>query len=155
MNRSKHSLTVLVHGCFDLFHYGHLIFLNKCRELGDKLIVTITADEFINKGTGRPLFTAIQRKLILESLRIVDQVEIIDDSTAIPAILAYQPDIYCKGQDYLNSDDETLELERQTVESYGGSLVIVQTDGQWSSTEIMTGRMYGIRRLRYTQNDPG
>ena len=136
---------VLCHGCFDLFHYGHLIFLNKCRELGDKLIVTITADEYINKGHGRPLFTANQRKIILESLRQVDQVEIIDDSTAIPAILAHLPDIYCKGMDYINSDDEMLQLERQAVESYGGKLVILQTEGQWSSTEIMTGRTLTTR----------
>src|SRR3990172_11221248 len=102
---------VLCHGCYDLFHYGHLIFLNECRKLGDKLIVTITADKYIRKGNGRPLFTAIQRKLILESLRVVDQVEIIDDSTAIPGILAHMPDIYCKGMDYINSDDETLEHE--------------------------------------------
>jgi rfaE bifunctional protein nucleotidyltransferase chain/domain len=131
-------MLILCHGCFDLFHIGHLKYLEAAKSLGDRLIVTLTSDEFITKGPGRPLFKAEQRKQMLEALKIVDKVEIIDDSTAIPAILAYQPDIYAKGMDYLNSEDQTLELERQTVESYGGKLVILETE-RWSSTEIMTG----------------
>ena len=137
-------MLVLAHGCFDLFHIGHLKYLQAARTLGDRLIVTLTADEFITKGPGRPLFHVQHRKQMLEALKIVDKVEVIEDTTAIPGILAFQPDIYAKGKDYLDSDDENLELEKQTVESYGGKLVILETE-RWSSTEIMTGEM--LRRI--------
>ena len=38
--------TVLTYGTFDLFHIGHLNLLKRARELGDKLIVAVSTDEF-------------------------------------------------------------------------------------------------------------
>ena len=115
-----------------------MLYLQKAHELGNKLIVTITADRHIHKGPGRPIFNQYQRKEMLEALRIVDQVQIIDDPTALPAIHQFKPDIYAKGMDY-SVETPALKLEREAVESYGGKLVIIQTP-KYSSTDI-------IRRL--------
>ena len=61
---------VLAHGVFDLVHLGHV------RHLGDnkKMIfgVTITPDEFVNKGPGRPVFNANLRSEMLAALQCVD-----------------------------------------------------------------------------------
>ena len=138
-------MKILCHGCFDLLHIGHIKYLEKARELGTFLIVTITADRYINKGNGRPLFPESMRKHALESLKCVDYVEIINDPTAIPAIMQFKPDIYAKGMDYSDNPDPTLELERQAVESIGGKLVIVDPGIQYSSTEIMTGELLCTR----------
>ena len=52
---------VLAHGTFDLLHMGHVRHLEQARAQGDILIVTITGDDFVNKGPGRPVFTAMLR----------------------------------------------------------------------------------------------
>ena len=35
--------------------------MKKAKELGDKLVVTITPDKYVNKGPGRPVFNEILR----------------------------------------------------------------------------------------------
>ena len=43
------------HGCFDLMHIGHIRHLQAARAMGDLLVVTVTADDHVAKGEGRPL----------------------------------------------------------------------------------------------------
>ena len=49
---------VQAHGTFDLLHVGHVRHLEAAREFGDILVVTLTADRFVNKGPGRPVLAA-------------------------------------------------------------------------------------------------
>ena len=67
---------VLVGGCFDILHYGHIYFLKKAKKLGDILIIALESDENTKKlkGPGRPIHTQRERKKMLESLRFVDKV---------------------------------------------------------------------------------
>lgn len=67
---------VLVGGCFDLLHFGHIKFLEEAKKLGDHLIVALESDENVRKmkGDSRPIHTQEQRKIMLESLRSVDEV---------------------------------------------------------------------------------
>lgn len=67
---------VLVGGCFDVLHFGHIVFLQKARSLGDKLVVALESDESVKKlkGKYRPVHSQEQRKMMLESLRYVDVV---------------------------------------------------------------------------------
>ena len=46
------------HGCFDLLHIGHIKHLQAARRMGDVLVVTVTPDEHVHKGPGRPAFPA-------------------------------------------------------------------------------------------------
>lgn len=67
--------TVLVGGCFDLFHYGHLQFLKAAKKQGNYLIVAIDPDDFIREKKGRePIHSQQQRAEILRSLKIVNTV---------------------------------------------------------------------------------
>ena len=64
---------VLVGGCFDLFHYGHLKLLQNAKKIGDFLMVALESDEFIKKRKGRnPIHPQSQRAAILASIRQVD-----------------------------------------------------------------------------------
>ena len=63
---------ILCHGVFDMLHPGHIIHLQKAKSLADILIVSITADKFVNKGPGRPVFSEIERARVLSALKIVD-----------------------------------------------------------------------------------
>ncbi len=67
---------VLVGGCFDLLHYGHIRFLEEAKKFGDFLVVALESDENVRKmkGDGRPIHTQIQRKAMLEALTCVDEV---------------------------------------------------------------------------------
>ena len=47
---------VLCHGVFDVVHSGHLEHLRQAKEQGKYLLVSITADKFVKKGPGRPIF---------------------------------------------------------------------------------------------------
>mgnify|MGYP001422098579 CR=1 FL=1 len=67
---------VLVGGCFDLLHYGHIAFLRESRSLGDWLMVALESDENVRymKGPTRPIHTQDQRKVMLKTLSCVDHV---------------------------------------------------------------------------------
>ncbi|WP_425362028.1 adenylyltransferase/cytidyltransferase family protein [Candidatus Tisiphia endosymbiont of Mystacides longicornis] len=45
---SKNNQLVLVGGCFDLLHYGHIQFLRNAKAQGNYLIVALEPDETIN-----------------------------------------------------------------------------------------------------------
>lgn len=67
---------VLVGGCFDILHLGHIIFLERAKEKGDSLVVLLESDEAVKflKGAGRPINPQKTRAKILSSLRSVDKV---------------------------------------------------------------------------------
>ncbi len=67
---------VLVGGCFDVIHYGHVSFLTAAKKLGDELVVALESDENVTrmKGPMRPIHTQDQRKAMLEALGVVDRV---------------------------------------------------------------------------------
>ena len=52
---------VLCHGVFDLLHIGHLNYFRSAKKLGHLLVVSITGDQFVNKGPGRPAFSISNR----------------------------------------------------------------------------------------------
>lgn len=67
--------TILTYGTFDLLHIGHINLLRRARALGDKLIVGLSTDEFNGVEKNKTCVNCYaDRKVILESLRFVDQV---------------------------------------------------------------------------------
>jgi len=71
----KNKKTVLVGGCFDLIHFGHLKFLEKAKEQGDFLIVALESDEFIKKHKKKlSIHNQRERAEVLSSLNMVDLV---------------------------------------------------------------------------------
>jgi len=115
----------LCHGVFDLIHPGHIQHFSAAKKLVDILVVSITADEFVNKGPGRPLFDQETRIASLSALVDVDYVAISYSPTAIQVIDHIKPDLYIKGSDYSNEEDDVtgmISLERQHVEKHGGKI---------------------------------
>lgn len=72
----ENKKVVLVGGCFDLLHYGHISFLKQAKQLGDYLVVALESDENVKrkKGEARPIHSQSQRKEMLEALSFVDEV---------------------------------------------------------------------------------
>lgn len=108
------------------------------KRMGSMLVVTLTADQYVNKGPGRPIFSQTERAYCIAKSRDVDKVEICFDRTALPMIEKYQPDIYVKGEDYKTQDKHgNLEIEKKAVESYGGRLILMEGLPMHSSTKLI------------------
>jgi len=116
---------VQCHGVFDLLHPGHVRHLQKAREQGDQLIVTVTPDRFVNKGPGRPAFNEELRIETLAALSQVDYVVLNDSPDAVNMIRRICPDVYVKGSEYReHTKDITGKIaeEARAVEEMGGTL---------------------------------
>jgi rfaE bifunctional protein nucleotidyltransferase chain/domain len=137
--RAAGKRVVQAHGTFDLLHVGHVRHMQAARELGDVLVVTLTADRFVNKGPGRPAFTENLRAEMLASLQYVDLVAINPEPDAVGAIAAIRPDIYVKGQDYEKAEEDVtgkIVAERHAVEAHGGRIHFTH-EVMFSSTELI------------------
>lgn len=137
--RAKGHSVVLCHGTFDLLHMGHVRHLEQARQLGDELIVTITADKYVNKGPGRPVFTAELRAEMLAAMGYVDWVAINDSPTAVNVLHAIKPDIYVKGSDYAQPTEDITGFivdERNAVEAHGGRIHFTH-DITYSSSSLL------------------
>ena len=88
---------VMANGCFDLFHYGHLLHLMAARDMGEFLVVSITADSCVNKP-GRPILDQEKRARMVGELKCVDEVIIVTGMR--DALRRVKPDIVVKGRDY-------------------------------------------------------
>jgi glycerol-3-phosphate cytidylyltransferase len=66
--------TILTYGTFDLFNIGHLNLPKRARELGDKLIVAVSTDEF-NATKGKTTLMPFEHWVeLVRSVRFVDEV---------------------------------------------------------------------------------
>ena len=133
--RSTGKKIVLANGCFDLFHVGHVRYLNGARELGDLLIVGINSDRqtALLKGAGRPYMPEDERAEIVAALACVDLAVIFDEPTVEELIRGVRPDIHAKGTDY---SPETVP-ERDIIREVGGRVEIVGDPKDHSSTELI------------------
>ena len=74
MVRKKEMTTVITYGTFDTFHYGHLELLKRSKELGDKLIVAVSTDEFNSLKGKKSVFSYEKRYEWVSSIKFVDLV---------------------------------------------------------------------------------
>jgi rfaE bifunctional protein nucleotidyltransferase chain/domain len=137
--RARGKRIVQSHGIYDLIHPGHILHLEEARELGDTLVVTLTADKFVNKGPGRPYFKEQLRLRSLAALSCVDYVVLVPFTGAVEAIECVRPDIYCKGKEYEDPDFDTegnLPHEIRAVKRAGGKVRFIGSI-KYSSTRLL------------------
>lgn len=137
--RKSNGKVVMAHGVFDLLHMGHVRHLEEAQSFGATLVVSVTADRFVNKGPGRPVFSQILRAEMLAALACVDWVIVSESPTAEPVIDIIKPDVYVKGIEY---SDERADVtgkivsERESVERNGGKVIFTH-DITFSSSELI------------------
>ncbi|MBP9822197.1 MAG: adenylyltransferase/cytidyltransferase family protein [Candidatus Pacebacteria bacterium] len=94
---------VFTAGCFDLFHVGHLSYLEQAKQLGDILVVDIINDNGVSKlkGPKRPVIPSEQRAKIVNALRCVDYVlvypDLSDTGPLAEMIRRLRPDLIANG----------------------------------------------------------
>ncbi|MBS7563542.1 D-glycero-beta-D-manno-heptose 1-phosphate adenylyltransferase [Mucilaginibacter sp. Bleaf8] len=93
---------VFTNGCFDLLHIGHITYMAKAAELGDKLIIGLNSDASVRrlKGPDRPVNNQNSRAMLLATLFFVDAVVVFEEDTPLNLISTLLPDILIKGGDY-------------------------------------------------------
>ncbi|MFH1876313.1 MAG: PfkB family carbohydrate kinase [Candidatus Omnitrophota bacterium] len=139
--RRKGKKIVLCHGVFDLLHPGHIKYFEAARKKGDVLIVTVTRDEYVNKGPGRPIFTHALRAESIAAIECVDYVAVNEWPTAVETIKKLKPHWYVKGRDYADkSADLTGKIhdEERAIRSIGGDIHFVDEATYSSSSLINT-----------------
>lgn len=135
--RAQGRKLVQCHGCFDIVHPGHLRHLRYARAQGDMLLVTITGDSMISKGTGRPLIPQELRAENLAALDCVDLVYIEPRPTAADLLGEVRPDVYVKGREYERNQDPRFKAEQEIVMRHGGRVVFSSGDVVFSSTALI------------------
>jgi cytidyltransferase-like protein len=123
-------MIVLANGCFDLFHYGHLLHLQAAAKMGT-LYVAITLDRNVNKGNGRPVFTHVQRHAIISALRCVHEALFFD--SVLDAMELWKPTIFVKGIEYAGKIEPA---HRKYCEEHRITIAFTDTP-RWSSTDLL------------------
>jgi rfaE bifunctional protein nucleotidyltransferase chain/domain len=132
----------LANGVFDLFHVGHLRYLQGARALADLLVVAVNSDasaKLLGKGPGRPVVPEAERAEIVAGLACVDHVVLFDGADVVPVIRALRPDVQVKGTDYT---PETIP-EADEVRRHGGRVAVAGDPKEHSTTELV-GRLRAL-----------
>ena len=93
-------------GTFDLFHIGHIELLQYCASLGDRVVVGLNTDEFVERYKGKPSIMGYnERRDILRATRYVDHViRNIGDEDSKEILEIVKPNIIVIGMDWLARD---------------------------------------------------
>jgi cytidyltransferase-like protein len=138
------SNIVLAHGVFDILHPGHIRHLQAARGNGDRLWVTITADQYVNKGPGHPYNAQHLRAEQVAALECVEYVAVHNGAAA--PLEQLRPHVYAKGGEYKNPENDLtgkIVTERAIVEGYGGRIVFTD-EITFSSSEIFNRAIDGV-----------
>lgn len=142
IKKYKHSLspdskTVLVGGCFDILHYGHIRFLKEAKNKGSYLVIALESDENTKKlkGPNRPIHSQKQRREILLSLNFVDKVislpEMKSDTDYRKLVARIKPDIIA-----ITQGDNIKNKKKEYARTFGAKLVEIKKIKVPSTTQI-------------------
>src|SRR3569833_3153406 len=126
---------VFTNGVFDLLHIGHITYLAKASELGDKLIIGLNSDSSVKriKGDDRPVNDQNSRAALLAALFFVDGIVLFEEDTPLNLISALLPDILVKGADYAI---ENIVGAKEVIAN-GGEVKTIDFVEGYSSTSII------------------
>lgn len=133
--RKNNKSIVFSNGCFDIIHRGHIEYLAKASDLGDKFIIGLNTDASIKrlKGPSRPINNQDARAVVLAALQFVDAVVLFDEDTPYNLIKAVQPDILVKGNDYKPEDIVGYDI----VTAKGGVVTTIELVEGYSTTNTI------------------
>ncbi|HXL14895.1 MAG TPA: adenylyltransferase/cytidyltransferase family protein [Methylomirabilota bacterium] len=126
---------VLANGIFDLFHVGHVRYLEGARRAGRSLLVALNSDASARrlKGAGRPVLPIAERMEMVAALQCVDWVTCFEEETVESLLRRLLPAAHAKGTDY------TVESvpERAVAESLGIRTVIVGDPKHHATSDLI------------------
>lgn len=142
--KQEGKTVVFTNGCYDILHPGHIRLLERCRSMGDVLILALNTDSSVRrlKGPKRPLLGEAERAAMAMALEAVDAVTLFDEDTPRELIAEVLPDILVKGSDWSH-----FVAGREEVEAAGGKVALLPLEPGYSTTatveEIVSRRGAG------------
>lgn len=127
------------HGVFDLMHLGHIKHFEAARRMADVLVVTITQDQFVNKGPGRPVFGENFRAETIASLECVDYVAVNQWALPVETIKKLKPNYYVKGGEYkeeMKNPSHDINKDYEAIKSVGGEIYFTE-EPVFSSSNLL------------------
>ncbi len=126
---------VFSNGCFDLVHRGHIEYLSKAADLGDKFVIGLNTDQSVAriKGSKRPLVDEKSRAILLAALTFVDAVVFFDEDTPYELIKLIKPNYLVKGADYKPESIVGYDI----VTANGGAVKTIDFVEGFSSTALI------------------
>lgn len=112
---------ICISGYFDPIHVGHIEYIRRSKELGDKLIVIVNNDNQAKLKKGRSFMPENERVEILKSIKYVDEVilSVDQDRTVCKTLSQINPAPYafCNGGDQTNNSipESNICVERGIV----------------------------------------
>jgi rfaE bifunctional protein kinase chain/domain len=137
-NKPRKQKIILCHGNFDVVHPGHVRHLIYAKSKADILIVSITADKFIQKGTYRPFVPENLRAFNLATFEMVDFVTIDNNKKPLNLLKKLKPDFFAKGFEYSSGTlPPATQEEAKIVKNYNGEMIFTPGDIVYSSTKLL------------------
>jgi D-beta-D-heptose 7-phosphate kinase / D-beta-D-heptose 1-phosphate adenosyltransferase len=133
--RATGERLVMTNGCFDILHAGHVAYLSKAAQLGDRLLVAVNDDDSVRrlKGSNRPVNSVMQRMAVLAGLESVDWVVSFSEDTPQRIIESLRPNVLVKGGDYRLEEI----VGADTVRVCGGEVVTLPYIDGYSTSAII------------------
>lgn len=115
---------VLINGCFDILHPGHIEYIKKAKSFGSRLVIAVNNDQSVKllKGNNRPINTLQHRMQVLAALKDVDWVVAFEDIRPGNIIKQLNPDILVKSKEAFKTIEE--------IPDYEGASYVLQQGGQ-------------------------
>ena len=135
--RKSEGRVVLVGGCFDILHIGHVRFLSEAKGMGDYLMVLLESDKNVKrlKGKNRPVFTQRERAEMFSSLKMVDLVVLLpimeNDDDYLNLVTRIKPDIIAA-----TKGDPLVDKKRLQAKKVGAKLKIIPVTKTFSTSKL-------------------
>lgn len=133
--KANGETVVFTNGCFDILHLGHADYLEKARNLGDRLIIGLNTDDSVSrfKGKDRPVQDQDSRARLLAAFQFVDLVVFFNEDTPLQLIAELLPNVLVKGSDYLAENIVGAEI----VKKHGGEVKTINFVPGYSTSRII------------------
>ena len=134
---------VVVGGCFDILHIGHIQFLKEAKKCGDSLILLLESDENVRKlkGKNRPIFTQRERAEVLSAISSVDLVILLplmrSDVDYHHVITTISPHIIA-----VTEHDPLMKEKEKQAKQVGGKIAVIPFVETFSSSRL--AKLLGI-----------
>lgn len=137
---------VFTTGNWDMFHVGHMRFLNEAKKAGDILFVGVNSNKFIKKikGPGKPILDELVRCEALTFLTSVDFVILNPDNGCLPILQVLKPDTFV-----IVDEDWQKEFkgskEYKEICKYGGKVKLIERKSPYLTTTSIVERVVGAQ----------
>lgn len=132
-------MKVYVGGVYDILTVGHVDLFRWCRTVAGpegRVVVGLNTDEFVASYKAKPTVCFEDRKVIIESLKFIDEVVTNDPNVSV-TVAKVKPDVVVVGSDWLRKDFlKFMQFTPEWLEENRIAIMYIPRNIPISSTQI-------------------